>query len=62
MKFNEHCPLKKCTISEAECIEIIAELCDLKTEGHTKAIRENFGLSNKQTLKICEGCSNYKKS
>ena len=42
MKFKEYCILKKCNISEAECIEIVAELCDLKTEEHTKVIKKNI--------------------
>jgi predicted DNA-binding antitoxin AbrB/MazE fold protein len=62
MKFNEYCPLKKLNISEAECIEIISELCELKTEEHIKAIRKRFELSNKEMLKVCEGCPNYEKS
>lgn len=41
MKFNKHCLLKKNIIGEAECIEIVAELCDLKTEVHIKVIRRN---------------------
>ncbi|WP_251862602.1 hypothetical protein [Clostridium sp. Marseille-Q2269] len=57
--FNEYCPLKKEDISEGECIEITAELDNLKKEDHILEIGKKRKLSKEEMLKICESCPNY---
>lgn len=59
MRFIEYCLLEGHQINEAKCIEIIAELWELKTEEHIKEIRKKFNLTNKEMLEICEKCPNY---
>ena len=57
--FNEFCPLQSKIISEAECIEITAELDDMKTEEHLVSLRRTLGKSKIEMYEICSRCQNY---
>ena len=59
MKFNECCPLKKESIAEGQCVEILAELGKFKKEELIITIRKKYNLSNKEMERICEICPNY---
>lgn len=59
MKFNEYCLLKRESICEGQCIEILAELGNAKKEEQIITIMKKYNLSNDEMEKMCGECPNY---